>query len=229
MPAGSAAALICDTGALIDYLVAGAPDHRLFRNAIDQARTRYVPGLVLAEVDYFLRDERRAMQLFMQDLARGALRTRRRPSVSSHVRWKWTDASRICAWASSMERSWRSPSSRHPSSGDARRASLRRRSTPGRPGVRVGGSSNGSRQVLIRLQERQSTRSLRGWVGGSRERVHVRRPRALGDAGPSREPFNHHMMGRIMNSAVLTLATVLRTPLQRADVRKSVRPRLYPA
>src|SRR5262249_62075430 len=29
-------------------------------------------GLVLAEVDYFLRDERRAMHLFMQDLARGA-------------------------------------------------------------------------------------------------------------------------------------------------------------
>ena len=72
MPAGSAAALICDTGALIDYLVESAPDHRLFRNAIDQARTRYVPGLVLAEVDYFLRDEREAMQLFMQDLARGA-------------------------------------------------------------------------------------------------------------------------------------------------------------
>ena len=72
MPAGSAAALICDTGALIDYLVESAPDHRLFRNAIDQARTRYVPGLVLAEVDYFLRDEREAMQAFMQDLARGA-------------------------------------------------------------------------------------------------------------------------------------------------------------
>ena len=72
MPAGSAAALICDTGALIDYLVESAPDHRLFRNAIDQARTRYVPGLVLAEVDYFLRDERGAMQVFMQDLARGA-------------------------------------------------------------------------------------------------------------------------------------------------------------
>ncbi|MET0167125.1 MAG: PIN domain-containing protein, partial [Vicinamibacterales bacterium] len=70
--AGSAAALICDTGALIDYLVESAPDHGLFRKAIDQARTRYVPGLVLAEVDYFLRDERRAMQVFMQDLARGA-------------------------------------------------------------------------------------------------------------------------------------------------------------
>ena len=72
MPAGSAAALICDTGALIDYLVQSAPDHGRFREAIDRAGTRYVPGLVLAEVDYFLRDERRAMQVFMQDLARGA-------------------------------------------------------------------------------------------------------------------------------------------------------------
>jgi predicted nucleic acid-binding protein len=72
VPADSAAALICDTGALIDYLVESAPDHGRFRNAIDQARTRYVPGLVLAEVDYFLRDERQGMQLFMQDLARGA-------------------------------------------------------------------------------------------------------------------------------------------------------------
>lgn len=72
MPAGSAAALICDTGGLLDYLVESAPDHRLFRRTIDHARTRYVPGLVLAEVDYFLRDERRAMQVFMEDLARGA-------------------------------------------------------------------------------------------------------------------------------------------------------------
>jgi predicted nucleic acid-binding protein len=72
VPTDNAAAIICDTGALIAYLVEEAPDHRLFRNAIDQARTRYVPGMVLAEVDYFLRDERRAMQLFMQDLARGA-------------------------------------------------------------------------------------------------------------------------------------------------------------
>jgi predicted nucleic acid-binding protein len=72
VPAGSAAALICDTGALIDYLVKSAPDHQLFRRAIDQARTRYVPGLVLAEVDYFLRHERQAMHVFVQDLARGA-------------------------------------------------------------------------------------------------------------------------------------------------------------
>jgi predicted nucleic acid-binding protein len=70
--AGSAAALICDTGALIDYLVESAPDHKRFRDAIDQARARYGPGLVLAEIDYFLRDQRSAMQVFMQDLARGA-------------------------------------------------------------------------------------------------------------------------------------------------------------
>lgn len=72
MAAGSSAALICDTGALIDYLVESAPDHKLFRGAIDRARTRYVPGLVLAEVDYFLRHERQAMQMFMRDVVRGA-------------------------------------------------------------------------------------------------------------------------------------------------------------
>ena len=72
MPIASTAALICDTGALLDYLVEKAPDHRSFRNVIDKARTRYIPALVLAEVDYFLRNERRAMQTFMQDVARGA-------------------------------------------------------------------------------------------------------------------------------------------------------------
>jgi uncharacterized protein len=72
MPIASAAALICDTGALLDYIVEGAPDHQEFRRAIDGARTRYVPGLVLSELDYFLRDERAAMRTFMQDLARGA-------------------------------------------------------------------------------------------------------------------------------------------------------------
>ena len=66
------AALICDTGALLDYLVATAPDHLAFRDAIDRSRTRYVPGLVLAEVDYFLRKERPAMAALVQDLSRGA-------------------------------------------------------------------------------------------------------------------------------------------------------------
>ena len=72
MAVGSSAALICDTGALIEYLVRGAPHHLPFRRAIDRARARYVPGLVLAEVDYFLRDERPAMRAFMDDLAQGA-------------------------------------------------------------------------------------------------------------------------------------------------------------
>jgi predicted nucleic acid-binding protein len=70
--AGSTAALICDTGALLDYLVENASDHRLFRDPIENARARFVPALVLAEVDYFLRNERRAMRTFMQDVARGA-------------------------------------------------------------------------------------------------------------------------------------------------------------
>jgi hypothetical protein len=68
----SSAALICDTGALLDYLVVAAPDHAAFREVIDRARTRFVPGLVLSEVDYFLRDERRVMAAFMRDLSRGA-------------------------------------------------------------------------------------------------------------------------------------------------------------
>jgi predicted nucleic acid-binding protein len=68
----STAAVICDTGALLDYLVATAPDHRAFREAIDRARARYIPGLVLAEVDYFLRKERHAMRALMRDVARGA-------------------------------------------------------------------------------------------------------------------------------------------------------------
>ncbi len=77
----STAALICDTGALLDYLVASAPDHRAFRDAIDGARARYVPGLALAELDYFLRTERAAMGAFMVDLQRGAF-TYAEPTLS---------------------------------------------------------------------------------------------------------------------------------------------------
>src|SRR5262245_3044749 len=65
-------AILCDTGAILDYLVQEAPDHVAFREAIDKARTRYIPGLVLAEVDYFLRDERDAMAALMSDIKRGA-------------------------------------------------------------------------------------------------------------------------------------------------------------
>jgi predicted nucleic acid-binding protein len=68
----SQSAILCDTGALLDYLVREAPDHERFRDVIDRARARYVPALVLAEVDYFLRAERAAMAALISDLARGA-------------------------------------------------------------------------------------------------------------------------------------------------------------
>jgi len=68
----SSGALICDTSGLLDYLVSGASDHRAFRTVIDAARTRYVPGLVLAELDYFLRAHRDALRAFVDDMARGA-------------------------------------------------------------------------------------------------------------------------------------------------------------
>lgn len=85
MAAGSTAALLCDTGALLDYLVKGASDHERFRLVIDRARTRYVPGLVLAEVDYFLRDERKAMKALVDDLVRGAF-TYAAPTVDQVAR-----------------------------------------------------------------------------------------------------------------------------------------------
>jgi uncharacterized protein len=65
-------ALLCDTGALLSYLDARSPDHAAYRSVIDSARTRYVPGLVLAELDYFLADDRPAMQAFVDDLERRA-------------------------------------------------------------------------------------------------------------------------------------------------------------
>jgi uncharacterized protein len=66
------AAILCDTGALLSYLDARDPDHRAYRKAIDAARARYVPGLVLAELDYFLRDDRLAMRAFIDDVERKA-------------------------------------------------------------------------------------------------------------------------------------------------------------
>jgi predicted nucleic acid-binding protein len=68
----TAPAILCDTGALLSYLDARAPDHRAYRRGIDEARARFVPGLVLAELDYFLRDDRPAMHAFIEDVERRA-------------------------------------------------------------------------------------------------------------------------------------------------------------
>jgi len=67
-----APALICDTSALLEYLWTGAPDHRAYREAIDPACTRYVPALVLAELDHFLRRRRDLMFALLADLERSA-------------------------------------------------------------------------------------------------------------------------------------------------------------
>jgi predicted nucleic acid-binding protein len=65
-------AILCDTGALLSYLDAKSPDHSRYRRAIESSRARFVPGLVLAELDHFLREDRRAMSLFIGDIERGA-------------------------------------------------------------------------------------------------------------------------------------------------------------
>jgi predicted nucleic acid-binding protein len=68
----SAPALLCDTGALLDLVWPTMPDHHAYRAAITEARARFVPDLVLAEVDYFLRDDRPSMAALLGDLDRGA-------------------------------------------------------------------------------------------------------------------------------------------------------------
>ncbi len=64
-------AILCDTGALLDYLAAGSPDHDAFREAIDGAGARFVPALVLAELDHFLSRHRDVMHGFLSDVDRG--------------------------------------------------------------------------------------------------------------------------------------------------------------
>lgn len=61
-------ALICDTSALLEHLWTGAPDHGVYREAIGQACTRYVPALVLAELDHFLQRRRDLMAALLADL-----------------------------------------------------------------------------------------------------------------------------------------------------------------
>ena len=68
----SAPALLCDTGALLDFVWPHEPDHLAYRTAIEEACTRYVPVLVLSEVDYFLRNDRPSMRAILEDLERRA-------------------------------------------------------------------------------------------------------------------------------------------------------------
>ncbi|MCM2333371.1 MAG: PIN domain-containing protein [Anaeromyxobacteraceae bacterium] len=65
-------ALICDASGLLEFLWTGGPDHPSYLEAIDSACTRYVPALVLAEVDHFLQRRRDLMGALLADLERGA-------------------------------------------------------------------------------------------------------------------------------------------------------------
>jgi hypothetical protein len=140
VPAGSAAALICDTVALIDYVVEGAPDHRLFRNAIDQARAvTFLVSCSPKSITSFATSAGRC-RYFMQDLARGAF-TYAPPTVGQlsramEVDRRFEDLALALVDGSIVALA----ESRHPRSGYARRAALCRRSTPRWPPVRVGGS-----------------------------------------------------------------------------------------
>ena len=66
-----AGALIADTGGLLRAF-AMRPDGRLtwpeYASVLRRVATVVVPSLVLAEVDYFLRDERAAMRKFVAEL-----------------------------------------------------------------------------------------------------------------------------------------------------------------
>ena len=60
-------ALILDTGGWL----AALGGHQPHADALEDAGQLLVPGLVLAELDYFLRDQRRDMHRILADLAAG--------------------------------------------------------------------------------------------------------------------------------------------------------------
>lgn len=65
------APLVADTGGLLRALAknqSGSPAWPEYEKALREASTIVLPSLVLAEVDYFLRDERRAMRLLVADV-----------------------------------------------------------------------------------------------------------------------------------------------------------------
>lgn len=63
--------LIADTGGLLRALArkpTGKPSFPEYESALTSASLVIVPGLVLAEVDYFLRDERAAMRKLVAEI-----------------------------------------------------------------------------------------------------------------------------------------------------------------
>ena len=62
--------LLLDTGGWLNALAGDEP----WASAVEDASELIVPGLVLAEVDYHLRKQRRAMNRVLRDLESGAYR-----------------------------------------------------------------------------------------------------------------------------------------------------------
>jgi len=65
------APIIADTGGLLRALArtpTGQPSFPEYEEILRAAATVIVPGLVLAEVDYFLRDERKAMRKLVAEI-----------------------------------------------------------------------------------------------------------------------------------------------------------------
>jgi uncharacterized protein len=63
--------IIADTGGLLRALArtpTGQPSFPDYEQILTSAATVIVPGLVLAEVDYFLRDERKAMRKLVAEI-----------------------------------------------------------------------------------------------------------------------------------------------------------------
>jgi predicted nucleic acid-binding protein len=63
--------IVADTGGLVRALARtpdGKPSFREFQRILTEAAAIIVPGLVLAEVDYFLRADRRAMRKLIAEL-----------------------------------------------------------------------------------------------------------------------------------------------------------------
>lgn len=80
--------IVADTGGLLRALArtpAGRPSFPEYERILTSAAAVIVPGLVLAEVDYFLRAERRAMRRLIAEIFDPATRYEYEPPVAADI------------------------------------------------------------------------------------------------------------------------------------------------
>jgi hypothetical protein len=100
--------VVADTGGLLRALARtpdGQPSFPEYERILTSAAVVIVPGLVLAEVDYFLRTDRRAMRKLVAEIFDPATRYEYEapvPSISPG-RWNWMRSSQVLTWGWSME------------------------------------------------------------------------------------------------------------------------------